>query len=95
MLFRSPHVIPKNDPATEQLYAAPIPDFSLRFLNLKRGIRKETLEEKGGVLLVTEGELMANGLLIGPGSPAALVNPGIKLTLEAKENSLIFMASGS
>lgn len=89
-----PHVIPFAGHGAEPLYHSPVPDFSLQVLELKSSSQKEWLEERGGILLITEGELLANGLHLGPGSPAALIKPGTKLRLEVIENSMVFLASG-
>lgn len=88
-----PHILTIDPSLVQQEYPSPVPDFVLRSFHLQKGIQVEWQAEEQTILLVTEGELKAGGLSISAGSPAAFLEKGTSIMLDAAENCTVFLAS--
>lgn len=76
-----------------QAYFSPVPDFTLRSIHFNKADTMNWFAEKDEILLLTEGKISLEGLILGIGSPAAFIKKGHHLQMEAMENAVIFIAS--
>ena len=88
-----PQILLSEESLVEQQYESEVTDFSLRSLHLKKGDNMNWIAEKDEIMLITEGEIQTGNLLLKAGSPAAFIQKGEGLLVEALENAVVFIAS--
>ncbi len=88
-----PHILPYEPGTTNQGYESSLPDFSLRSFHLPKHSTMNWIAEKDEIILITEGEIRTEGLLLKTGSPAAFISKGEVVNIEIVENAVIYIAS--